>query len=710
MNHSKKLLAVISWPTWGGYPYPVGRRIIKSCLSCGLILLLLLSSGRGVTAADWPTFGHEPRRSGWTEESILSPENVGGLELEWTTQVDNVPPALNSLTAPLVASKVVTSQGIKTEDYVAGSSDTFFALDAQDGKVLWSRTFDAAVLPDSEGFYLCPNAVNATPTIDQNRAVVYTIARDGKLYGLDLGSGATKFGPFQFVPAFAKAWSLNFYEGVLYTSTSQGCGGDRSGIYSMDVTDAMHTVSHEFLIKRGYGGGMWGRGGVVVGANHRLYTSTGDGNFDPTAGDYGSSFLSITPQDLRLVDYYTPLNWKDINKRDLDLPSGGLVAFSYKHHDLVAGGGKEAVVYLMRGDSLGGKDHQTALHVTSALANDNKELEQKGMWGAPAVWTDRKNNQTWLYVTIWGPLSKDAPPFPLTNGEVPHGCVIAFNVVDDEKTRQPTLRPAWISPDFNLPDPPVVANGVLFALATGENPQQQHEQGLLHYKSREEWKKNLLTTEQRGMGTRPAVLYALDAKTGKLLYQSGSAMKTWVHFSGLAVSDGQVYAVDHDSRIYCFGLKSMATRNAVVPIEIAPKQPLTEPKAANPATDQWPAPPDASSTPNPEARNPSAAAAGRKLFRQACTRCHAEDGSGQNRSGANLRSPKMQSQSDGALFWKITRGNTATGMPSFSSLPETVRWDIVTFLRTLKDSNDNPSEGAGERKKGTPPDSDKNKQ
>src|SRR5882762_3733057 len=39
------------------------------------------------------------------------------------------------------------------------------------------------------------------------------------------------------------------------------------------------------------------------------------------------------------------------------------------------------------------------------------------------------------------------------------------------------------------------------------------------------WKKNLLTTEERGIGTRPAVLYALDAKTGKLLYQSGDAKK-----------------------------------------------------------------------------------------------------------------------------------------------------------------------------------------
>jgi outer membrane protein assembly factor BamB len=524
-------------------------------LLCGSIIFLLLGLGRSVEAADWPTFGHDAQRSGWTDESAVSPQNVGGLRLKWATQVDNVPLALNSLTAPIVASNVTTSQGIKTVVYVAGSSDTFFALDAEDGKLLWNRTFESAVLPDSESFYLCPNAVNPTPAIDKEKKIVYTIARDGKLYGLDLGSGTTKFGPFQFIPAFAKAWSLNFYEGVIYTSTSQGCGGDRSGIYSMTVRDAMHPVIHELLIRRSHGGGLWSRGGVVIGKDHRLYTSSGDGAFDPTVGDYGSSYMATTLEDLKLVDYFTPLNWKDINKHDLDLPSGGVVAFRYKHDDLVAGGGKEAVLYLLRAKSLGGKDHHTALYTTPPLANDNKELEQKGMWGAPAVWIDADNKQTWLYVTIWGPVSKDAPPFPITNGDVPHGCIMAFNLAVDKKTQKLGLQPAWISPDFNLPDPPIVANGVLFALATGENPRQQHLQGLLHYNSVEEWKHNLLTTEERGMGTQPAVLYALDAKTGKLLYQSGDAMKSWVHFSGLAMTAGRIYAVDHSSRVYCFALK-----------------------------------------------------------------------------------------------------------------------------------------------------------
>ena len=51
------------------------------------------------------------------------------------------------------------------------------------------------------------------------------------------------------------------------------------------------------------------------------------------------------------------------------------------------------------------------------------------------------------------------------------------------------------------------------------------------------------------------MLKALDLKTGKELFNSGTAMTSWVHFSGLAVSDGRVFAVDHDSNVYCFGLR-----------------------------------------------------------------------------------------------------------------------------------------------------------
>jgi hypothetical protein len=82
----------------------------------------------------------------------------------------------------------------------------------------------------------------------------------------------------------------------------------------------------------------------------------------------------------------------------------------------------------------------------------------------------------------------------------------------------------------------------VFALATGENANQKGGE------------------KKRFENTQPAILRALDAYTGKELFNSGTAFSTWVHFSGLAVANGQVFAVDHDSNVYCFGLKKAAAQ------------------------------------------------------------------------------------------------------------------------------------------------------
>jgi outer membrane protein assembly factor BamB len=518
-----------------------------------LLIFSVWASGCFLVEADWLTFGHDPQRTGWArEEKTISPENVASFQLSWTTQLDNEPLALNALTAPVVVEGIQTPKGARTLVFVAGSSNHFFAIDAQNGTVLWKKTFDSQVLPKDEAFYLCPNAINATPVIDKERNLIYNIAVDGRLFGMDLVTGDVRFGPFQFVPPFSKTWSLNLGDGVIYTATSQACGGDRSGIYSMRIDDPKHTESHELLVRQGFGAGIWGRGGPVIGNNKRVYVVTGDAKFDPASGDFGDTFLAASPTSLNLVDYFTPSNWKDLSKVDLDIPSGGHLAFTHKNREFIVGGGKESIVYLLDANSLGGDDHHKPLFTTPIIANEAGALEEKGIWGAPAAWTD-EHGESWVYVTVWGALSHYASAFPINNGPTPHGCILAFKVIT-ESTGKFVLQPAWISPDFNLPDPPVIANGVLFALATGENPRQDRILGVLHYKSVEDWKKNLLTTAERSAGTQPAVLFALDAKTGKMLYQSGDAMKSWVHFSGLAVNGGRVYAVDHESRLYCFNL------------------------------------------------------------------------------------------------------------------------------------------------------------
>ena len=73
------------------------------------------------------------------------------------------------------------------------------------------------------------------------------------------------------------------------------------------------------------------------------------------------------------------------------------------------------------------------------------------------------------------------------------------------------------------------------------------------------------------------------------------------------------------------------------------------------------------------------------MFSRNCVECHGADGSGiEKKRAANLQLLVVQSQSDGALFWKITNGNPDRGMPSFTPLPELQRWQLVLYIRTLK--------------------------
>lgn len=103
----------------------------------------------------------------------------------------------------------------------------------------------------------------------------------------------------------------------------------------------------------------------------------------------------------------------------------------------------------------------------------------------------------------------------------------------------------------------------------------------------------------------------------------------------------------------------------------------------------WQAPASAMTQANLLTGRTDLIAGGRKLFERNCAHCHGGDGRGLNHA-ADLQLPVVQAQSDGALHWKITNGNTRRGMPSFSGLPDAQRWQLVLFLRTLK-----PDGGAG---------------
>ncbi len=106
--------------------------------------------------------------------------------------------------------------------------------------------------------------------------------------------------------------------------------------------------------------------------------------------------------------------------------------------------------------------------------------------------------------------------------------------------------------------------------------------------------------------------------------------------------------------------------------------------------EKWVAPKSADDIVNPLKDDASAAASGKKLYKVLCVICHGAKGKGDGMGGAgltpkptDLTTEEFHSQSDGAIFWKIEEGRAP--MASYkTSIPETKRWQIINYVRTLK--------------------------
>ncbi len=509
---------------------PIPARTLAVVLSTGLLM-----------AADWTTFGGDAQRDGWARgETTLSKQNAKDIKLEWKVQLDNTSKELNSLTAPLVVEKLVTPQGFKDAVIVAGASDNVYAVDVDTGKIMWRKNFAVAPAPKPPLVFLCPNALNATPVIDPQmmHATVYVLASDGTVHALNAVDGEDRMPPIRFVPPESKAWSLNLFNGAIYTTLSQGCGGAKSGVYSIRVQGTEHPI--ESFSTGSPGSGIWGRGGAAISPRGTIYVETGDGPYEPSKSEYSDSFLALSSKDLTMADYYTPANHLYLTHKDLDMGAITPVVFPFKNRELVAGGGKEGVLYLLDAKSLGGADHKTPLFKSPKYSNEELNLAGRGFWGALASWQDAAGVR-WLCAPAQGAQASGSPDFPQVNGPAPGGSVMAFKV--EEQTGKVVLTPAWRSRDMSVPEPPIVANGVVYALSNGENTQSIHPSG------------RLLTSQERAStATGNATLYAFDAATGKELFSSQKTISGFSHFTGLALANGHIYVTTYQNVLYSFGL------------------------------------------------------------------------------------------------------------------------------------------------------------
>jgi mono/diheme cytochrome c family protein len=87
---------------------------------------------------------------------------------------------------------------------------------------------------------------------------------------------------------------------------------------------------------------------------------------------------------------------------------------------------------------------------------------------------------------------------------------------------------------------------------------------------------------------------------------------------------------------------------------------------------------------NPLAARPESIPAGALVYKEYCEQCHKSDAMGDGRKKPSLRSPRLKSATDGDIEWFLRQGDLGHGMPSWSSIPQAQRWQLVTYLRSIQ--------------------------
>jgi outer membrane protein assembly factor BamB len=514
---------------------------------------LLVWSAATLGATDFLTEGVDNARTGWVkDEKVFTPANVGSMKLLWSVKLDSKPRAMHNLFAPLVAERVTTATGPREIAVVAGVSDDLFGIDVATGKQIWHRHFDN-LLPNQPAVAndtLCPAGQTAVPTMAERAAgqyTIYAVSWDGRLRQVNLADGRDVAPPENFIPGGGKPYALNLHDGVIYTATAQGCGGLTNAFYSF------HLATRRASAFIPAGGGLWGRRGASISPEGVVYLGTGDAEFDPLTRRLGNGIVGVridANQQLQLADYFGAPNANWLWRRDLDVNTTPVV-IDYRKRKFLIGTSKECRLWLLDREALGGEDHRTTLHTTPLICNDAQAFDAKGVWGALSAWQDPKGVQ-WVHVPFWGPVSAGFKA-PVEHARPQGGGVAAFKL--EEVSGRWQLTPAWLSRDMDLAEETVVAGGVVFTYAAGEDATQTVQDAAWDEPGGPRYGGGLSSGPVRRVpNSRRAALYALDAYTGRELWSSGDQIASWNHFSGLTVANGRAYIATFDGVLYCFGV------------------------------------------------------------------------------------------------------------------------------------------------------------
>jgi len=302
-----------------------------------------------------------------------------------------------------VAGVSIPGKGLHNAVYVVTEHDGVYAFDADNNSganaaPLWQVSFLGP------GVTTVPNAdvnceqivpeigITSTPVIDVASATLYTVAMTKetsngaasyvhRLHALDLASGAERAGSpvviqasfpgtgeggttLTFAPKnYKQRPGLLLLNGVVYTAWSSHCdiGRYHGWLIGYDAK-TLQQVSVYNNTPNGNEGSFWASGaGPAADADGNIYLVAGNGTFDVQNGgpDLGESFIKLgTSGGLAVQDYFTPFNFADLNRLDLDVGSSGVAlvsdeAGSAARPHLMVSAGKEGRVYVINRDDLG---------------------------------------------------------------------------------------------------------------------------------------------------------------------------------------------------------------------------------------------------------------------------------------------------------------------------------------------------------------------
>ena len=354
--------------------------------------LLAICTASTHAQVDVLTQHNDNARTGVTlQETILTPANVNrsGFGMLFKRAVDD-----QLYTQPLVVTGVAVGGGMRDLVYVTTVNNSVYAFDANDADAsvpVWHVNFGTPANRHSTNFGCLDingqMGIIGTPVIDKARGVLYVVAltRAGaltgpltgftqRLHALDLATGADL--PESPVVVSAPDFNalmqnqrpaLMLANDMVYVGYASHCDKDPYHGFLM-AYDAKTLVQVSVLntSPTGTEASIWQSGqGPAADAEGNVYVVTGNGSWDGVR-NFSESFMKLTPR-LKLLDWFTPTNHFDLDKRDEDLDSSGATLIPGTH--LVLGGGKEGVLYTLDTRKLGHLGDEHALQHFKATAS-----------------------------------------------------------------------------------------------------------------------------------------------------------------------------------------------------------------------------------------------------------------------------------------------------------------------------------------------------